>query len=210
MTSDVAPKKLPSIEERLISRFEGGMVQQIESPSYETRLAILKKKSEGLTPSIPDKALEFIAENIKSHVRAIEGALRKVFIFRTMDPTSDINPDMLSKILSDFIEKEKSMKKLTIEEIQQVVAKKYSIEVKQILSPERTQSLVTPRQLAMYISRKFTTKGLPEIAEKFEKTHSTVLHGVKTVEKMLDVDEELKTNLEEILAEFGYSLSDKY
>ena len=210
MTSDVAPKKLPSIEERLISRFEGGMVQQIESPSYETRLAILKKKSEGLTPSIPDKALEFIADNIKSHVRAIEGALRKVFIFRTMDPTSDINPDMLSKILSDFIEKEKSMKKLTIEEIQQVVAKKYSIEVKQILSPERTQSLVTPRQLAMYISRKFTTKGLPEIAEKFEKTHSTVLHGVKTVEKMLDVDEELKSNLEEILAEFGYSLSDKY
>ena len=62
----------------------------------------------------------------------------------------------------------------------------------------------------MYISRKFTTKGLPEIAEKFEKTHSTVLHGVKTVEKMLDVDEELKTNLEDILAEFGYSISDKY
>lgn len=210
MTSDVAPKKLPSIEERLISRFEGGMVQQIESPSYETRLAILKKKSESLVPSIPDAALEFIADNIKSHVRAIEGALRKVFIFRTMDPTSEMSSEILSKLLSDFIEKEKSLKKLTIEEIQQAVAKKYSVEVKQILSPERTQSLVTPRQLAMYISRKFTTKGLPEIAEKFEKTHSTVLHGVKTVEKMLDVDEELKSNLEEILAEFGYSMSDKY
>ena len=210
MTSDVAPKKLPSIEERLISRFEGGMVQQIESPNYETRLAILKKKSEGLTPSIPDAALEFIADNIKSHVRAIEGALRKVLIFRTMDPTSEMNSEILTKLLTDFIEKEKSLKKLTIEEIQNAVAKKYSVEVKQILSPERTQSLVTPRQLAMYISRKFTTKGLPEIAEKFEKTHSTVLHGVKTIEKMLDVDEELKSNLEEILSEFGYSMSDKY
>lgn len=210
MTSDVAPKKLPSIEERLISRFEGGMVQEIESPNYETRLAILKKKSEGLTPSIPNEALEFIANNIKSHVRAIEGALRKVFIFRTMDPTSKMDGDILTKLLSDFIEKEKSLRKLTIEEIQQAVAKKYSIEVRQILSPERTQSLVVPRQLAMYISRKFTTRGLPEIADKFEKTHSTVIHGVKNVEKMLDVDEELKENLEEILAEFGYSMSDKY
>lgn len=210
MTSDVAPKKLPSIEERLISRFEGGMVQEIESPNYETRLAILRKKSEGLVPSIPDEALEFIANNIKSHVRAIEGALRKVFIFRTMDPTSKMDADILTKLLSDFIEKEKSLKKLTIEEIQQAVAKKYSIEVKQILSPERTQSLVVPRQLAMYISRKFTTRGLPEIADKFEKTHSTVIHGVRNVEKMLDVDEELRENLEEILAEFGYSMSDKY
>lgn len=210
MTSDVAPKKLPSIEERLISRFEGGMVQEIESPNYETRLAILRKKSEGLVPSIPDEALEFIANNIKSHVRAIEGALRKVFIFRTMDPTSKMDADILTKLLSDFIEKEKSLKKLTIEEIQQAVANKYSIEVKQILSPERTQSLVVPRQLAMYISRKFTTRGLPEIADKFEKTHSTVIHGVKNVEKMLDVDEELRENLEEILAEFGYSMSDKY
>ena len=127
-----------------------------------------------------------------------------------MDPTSKMDGDILTKLLSDFIEKEKSLRKLTIEEIQQAVAKKYSIEVRQILSPERTQSLVVPRQLAMYISRKFTTRGLPEIADKFEKTHSTVIHGVKNVEKMLDVDEELKENLEEILAEFGYSMSDKY
>ena len=210
MTSDVAPKKLPMIEERLISRFEGGMVQEIESPNYETRLAILKKKSDGLTPSIPDNALEYIADSITSHVRAMEGALRKVHIFRTMDPTSRLTNEILSRLLSDFIEKENHLKKLTVEEIQSAVAKKYSVEISQILSPERTQSLVTPRQLAMYIARKFTTRGLPEIAKKFEKTHSTVLHGVKNIEKMLDVDEELKTNLEEILAEFGYRMSDKY
>ena len=140
----------------------------------------------------------------------MEGALRKVSIFRTMDPATNLTKEILSRLLNDFIEKEKSFKKLTIEEIQSAVSKKYSIEVSQILSPERTQSLVTPRQLAMYIARKFTTKGLPEIAKQFEKTHSTVIHGVKNIEKMLDVDEELKSNLEEILAEFGYSMSDKY
>ena len=209
MTSDVAPKNLPQIEERLISRFEGGMVQEIESPNYETRLAILKKKSEGMTPSIPDTALEFIADTIKSHVRAMEGALRKVSIFRTMDPATHLTKEILSRLLNDFIEKEKSFKKLTIEEIQSTVSKKYSIEVSQILSPERTQSLVTPRQLAMYIARKFTTKGLPEIAEHFKKKHSTVIHGVKSIEKRLDVEEELKMNLEEILSELGCKFSDK-
>ena len=209
MTSDVAPKNLPAIEERLISRFEGGMVQEIESPNYETRLAILKKKSEGMVPEIPDNALEYIADSIKSHVRAMEGALRKVGIFRTMDPTAPLTNEILSRLLSDFIEKEKNLRKLTIEEIQQTVAKKYSVEVSQILSEERTQSLVTPRQLAMYIARKFSMKGLKEIAQQFKKTHSTVIHGVKNIEKMLDVDEDLKSNLEEILAEFGYRLSDK-
>ena len=127
-----------------------------------------------------------------------------------MDPTVTLTKEIMTRLLSDFIEKEKNLKKLTIEEIQSAVAKKYSVEIKQILSPERTQSLVTPRQLAMYIARKFTTKGLPEIAKQFEKTHSTVIHGVKNIEKMLDVDEELRSNLEEILSEFGYSMSDKY
>ena len=209
MTSDVAPKNLPLIEERLISRFEGGMVQEIESPNYETRLAILKKKSEGMTPQIPDNALEYIADNIKSHVRAMEGALRKVSIFRSMDPATHLSNEILSRLLNNFIEKEKNFKKLTIEEIQSAVAKKYSVDIGQILSMERTQSLVTPRQLAMYIARKFTTKGLPEIAELFKKTHSTVIHGVKSIEKRLDVEEELKASLEEVLSELGCKLSDK-
>ena len=209
MTSDVAPKNLPLIEERLISRFEGGMVQEIESPNYETRLAILKKKSEGMAPPIPDNALEYIADNIKSHVRAMEGALRKVSIFRTMDPATHLSNEILSRLLNDFIEKEKNFKKLTIEEIQSAVAKKYSVEISQILSMERTQSLVTPRQLSMYIARKFTTKGLPEIAEQFKKTHSTVIHGVKSIEKRLDVEEDLKASLEEVLSELGCKLSDK-
>ena len=209
MTSDVAPKNLPAVEERLVSRFEGGMVQEIESPNYETRLAILRKKSESMKPAIPDYALEFIADTIKSHVRAMEGALHRVSIFRSMDPTENLTKETLSKLLKDFIEKEQTLKKLNIEEIQAVVAKKYSVTITQILSAERTQSIVTPRQLAMYIARKFTTKSLPEIAKLFEKTHATIIHGVKNIEKRLDVESDLKATLAEILSEFGYNLSDK-
>ena len=209
MTSDVAPKNLPAVEERLISRFEGGMVQEIESPNYETRLAILRKKSESMVPHIPDSTLEFIADTIKSHVRAMEGALHRVSIFRSMDPTAELKKDTLSKLLKDFIEKEQSMRKLTIEEIQATVAKKYSLTISQILSTERTQSIVTPRQLAMYIARKYTTKSLPEIAKMFDKTHATIIHGVKNIEKRLDVETDLKVTLEEILTEFGCDISEK-
>lgn len=208
MTSDVAPKNLPSIEERLISRFEGGMVQEIELPSYETRLAILKKKSESITPHIPEDTLRFIAQNIKSHVRAMEGALAKVSVMMQLDSSITLNEDILSHLLKDFIEKEKAQKNITIEEIQKAVATRYAVSLSQILSPERTASLVTPRQLAMYIARKLSSKSLGEIADKFEKKHATILHGVKTIAKRLDVEPELKENLEKIIAEFGYTLAD--
>ena len=209
MTSDVAPKNLPLIEARLISRFEGGMLQEIESPSYETRLAILKKKAEGIGINVPLSALEFIADNIKSHVRAMEGALGKVSVFLESFKSTTLNNDILSHLLKDFIEKEQSLRKLSIEEIQTAVAKKYNVSMAQILSAERTQSIVTPRQLAMYIARKFTTKSLPEIAKLFDKTHATIIHGVRNIEKRLDVENDLKVILEKILSEFGYKIADK-
>ena len=209
MTSDVAPKNLPAIEARLISRFEGGALQEIESPSYETRLAILKKKAEGICDNVPVSALEFIADNIKSHVRAMEGALGKVSVLLSSYPTMELTNDVLAHLLKDFIEKEQNLRKLSIEEIQTAVAKKYNVTIAQILSPERTQSIVTPRQLSMYIARKFTTKSLPEIAKLFDQTHATIIHGVRNIEKRLDVEDELKETLSEILSEFGYKLTDK-
>ena len=209
MTSDVAPKNLPAIEARLVSRFEGGMLQEIESPSYETRLAILKKKAESANINVPLSTLEFIADNIKSHVRAMEGALGKVSVFLGSFKSTELNNDILAHLLKDFIEKEQSLRKLTIEEIQTAVAKKYNVNMAQILSSERTQSIVTPRQLAMYIARKFTMKSLPEIAKLFDKTHATIIHGVRNIEKRLDVESDLKSTLEEILSEFGYKFSDR-
>ena len=209
MTSDVAPKNLPAIEARLISRFEGGMLQEIESPCYETRLAILKKKAEGIDINVPLSALEFIADNIKSHVRAMEGALGKVSVFLDSFKSTTLNNEILAHLLKDFIEKEQSLRKLSIEEIQTAVSKKYNVSMAQILSSERTQSIVTPRQLAMYIARKFTTKSLPEIAKLFDKTHATIIHGVRNIEKRLDVENDLKVTLEEILSEFGYKIADR-
>ncbi len=208
MTSDVAPKQLPAIEARLVSRFEGGMLQAIESPSYETRLAILRKKAESYETRIPLCALEFIADNIKSHVRAMEGALSKVGVYLSTFTNVELKNDDLSHLLKDFIDKEQHLRSLMIDEIQTAVAKKYNVSITQILSSERTQSLVTPRQLSMYIARKFTTKSLPEIAKFFGKTHATIIHGVRSIEKRLDVEQELKATLAEILSEFGYKLSD--
>ena len=208
LTSDVAPKDIPGIEERLISRFEGGMLQEVESPGYETRLAILKKKSESMDPPVRDNTLTFIATNIKSHVRAMEGALSKVNIYANLDPHMQMTDANLAIILKDFIEKEKTRKKITIEEVKNCVCRKYGVSLTQILSPERTQSIVTPRQLAMYISRKFTTRSLPEIAKEFDKSHATIIHGVKNITNRLDVDPELKQNLEEILDELGCSAGD--
>ena len=208
MTSDVAPKNLPSIEERLISRFEGGMVQEIESPSYETRLAILKKKTEISDTKVPDTVLEFIADNIKSHVRAMEGALTRVSLAISADPRLVLNNDSLGRLLKDYIEKEQTLRKLTIEEIQQACAKKYGVTMKDILSHEKIQSIVTPRQLAMYISKKLTSKGLQEIATAFGKKHATIIHGVKSIAERLGCEPELRVDLEEILASFGYRLSD--
>lgn len=209
MTSDVAPKNLPALEERLISRFEGGLVQAIEAPDYETRLAILKKKAENLKPSIPTSTLEFLAEHIKSHVRAMEGALSKVHIAISSCPGRQLTNDALYMILKDQIEKEQTLRKITIREIQESVARKFGISISQILSSDRTQSLVTPRQLAMYISRKYAPNSLQEIAKSFDKTHATIVHGVKTMENRLSSEPELKVSLEEILKDFGYSLSDR-
>ena len=209
MSSVVAPKDLPSIETRLISRFEWGMVQEIELPSYETRLAILKKKSETIRPKVPEETLKFIAQNIKSHVRAMEGALAKVNVMVQMNPSITLNDQILSHLLKDFIEKEKTQKKVSIEEIQKAVAAKFYVTLPQMLSSERTSSVVTPRQLAMYIARKFTTKSLPEIAKQFDKTHATIIHGVKAIARRLDVEPELRDNLISIISEFGYTMDDR-
>jgi chromosomal replication initiator protein len=208
MTSDVPPKDLVAIESRLISRFEGGMLQEIESPNIETRLAIISKKAESLSVKIPNIVLNFIAENIKSHVRAMEGALATVEVFVSANPNMMIDKNILMKILDDFIQKESSLKKLTIEEIQQTCAKRFGTTMADILSHERTQTLVTPRQLAMYISRKYTSKGLQEIAKAFDKKHATVISGVKTIQQRLSNEPSLKTDLEEILSTLGYKLSD--
>lgn len=208
ITSDVAPKNLKGCEERLTSRFQQGMVVEIESPSYETRLAILKAKAQATQKIIPEEILKFIAENIRSHVRAIEGALSRIVAFMSMQEDIPLTVEIAKHLLKDSIEEEKTIKALSINDIMQTVATYFGVTLADIISEKRTQTLVTPRQLAMFLSRKLTAKSLKEIALTFDKTHATVLHGAQTIQKRIDVEPELKKSLEEIVSQMGRKPSD--
>lgn len=208
MTSDVAPKDLKGCEERLIGRFQMGMVVEIEFPSYETRLAILKSKAATAHILIPDEILKFIAENIRSHVRAIEGALNRIVTFTSLNPDMPLTIDIAKHLLRDSIEEEQTIKDLTVDEIMKTVATHYGIKIEDILKKERTQTLVTPRQVAMFLSRKLTTKSLPDIADSFKKTHATVHHGAQAIQKRLDVEPDLRKAVEEITSKLGRKFSD--
>ena len=208
MTSDVAPKDLKGCEERLIGRFQQGMVVEIESPSYETRLAILKFKMAARRHIIPDEILKFIAENIRSHVRAIEGALNRVLTFVDLNPNLPLTLEITQHLLKDSIAEEEVIKDLTVDEIIRTVSIFYGVKIEDILSPCRTQTLVTPRQVAMFLSCKLTTKSQPEIGMSFKKTHATVNHGAQTIQKRLDVESDLKKSVEEIVSRLGRKFTD--
>lgn len=208
MTSDVAPKNLKGCEERLIGRFQQGMVVEIESPSYETRLAILKSKVATSRHLIPEDILKFIAENIRSHVRAIEGALNRVITFMNLNRDLPLTVEIAKHLLKDSIEEEQTIKHLTVDEIMKTVAAHYGVKIEEILSTVRTQTLVTPRQVAMFLSCKLTTKSLTEIGNAFAKKHATVYHGAQTIQKRLDVEDDLRKSIEEITTKLGRKLSD--
>ena len=208
MTSDVAPRDLKGCEERLTGRFQQGMVVEIESPSYETRLAILKSKAASARHLIPEEILKFIAEKIRSHVRAIEGALKRVVTFMELNDGLPLTVEIAQHLLRDSIEEEQTIRDLSVDDIIRTVASFYGVKVEDVLSKERTQTLVTPRQVAMFLSRKLTTKSLPEIADSFKKTHATVHHGTQTIQKRLDVEADLRRSVEEITSQLGRNLSD--
>ncbi len=205
MTSDVVPSEL-KIEERLISRFSGGMVVEIESPGYETRLAILKFKSSGYP--IPREVLNYIAENIHSHVRAIEGALRKVIMFLEINKDIPLTLEIAQHLLKDSIEQEKSIKNYSVNDIIQTVATFYSVSVSSIKSPERTATLVTPRQVAFLLARKLTMESLERIGKEFNKTHATIHSGIKNILNRIKTEPPLRTNITEIVSSLGRSLND--
>ena len=209
MTSDVAPKDLKGCEERLTGRFQQGMVVEIELPSYETRLAILKSKAANCHRFVPEEVLKFIAENIRSHVRAIEGALNRIVTFMNLNPMTTLNLDIVQHLLKDSIEEEKIIKDFTVDEIIATVSEFYNVATTDILSKERTQNLVTPRQVAMFLACKLIiNKTLVQIASSFNKSHATVYHGAQTIQKRLELEDELKKTVEEILSKMGRRISE--
>lgn len=193
LTSDKFPKEIPGFEDRLRSRFEWGLVADIQAPDTETKVAILKKKAEMDRIPLPDDVAHFLAENIDSNIRRLEGSLTRVGAYASLTG-GDITISLAEEVLQKFFRDE--ARNITVEFIQKLVCKHYSIKISEIKSSRKTKSLTLPRQIAMYLSREYTSCSFPAIGEKFgNKDHSTVIHAVKSIKNKLKDDISLKNAL---------------
>ncbi|NOZ86389.1 MAG: chromosomal replication initiator protein DnaA [Deltaproteobacteria bacterium] len=184
VTSDLFPQDIPELEERLRSRFQWGLIADIKPPEMETRVAILKKKAEVDKIFLPDDVAIYIALEIKSNVRELEGCLTRLFSYSKV-MNSPITKDLAKQVLRGII-KDKPQK-VSIEKIQSFVCSYFGITIKELCSNRRTKQLVFPRQIAMYLCRKNTSASFPEIGSKFGgKDHTTVMFGVKRIDKSIE------------------------
>jgi len=187
ITSDRVPKEMTPYERRLVSRFEWGQVADITPPDLETRIAILRKKSELEQFYVPDDVILFVASTVKSNIRLLEGSLIRLKAFASMTG-SGLTVDDAKDILKDSLPHDVSSP-VQIETIQRLVAHKYSLDVKDLKGQQRTASIVLPRQLAMYLASVLTDLSSTDIGRAFGgRDHTTVLHSRKKIQKMLDDD----------------------
>jgi chromosomal replication initiator protein len=183
VSSDRPPKEIQSLEERLVSRFEWGLVTDIQPPDFETRMAILKKKSERETITLPDDVYYFLAENIKSNIRELEGALIRIVAYAKLIG-KEISVDMVKDVLKDMIKEGK--KKITIDLIQKKVCEYFDIKLSDMKVKKRSRGIAYPRQIAMYLARMLTDYSLPEIGEYFGgRDHTTVMHAFDKIKNDL-------------------------
>ncbi len=193
LTSDRPPKEIPTLEERLRSRFEWGLIADIQPPDFETRFAILKKKVEREKVPIPDEVLTFIADNVKSNIRELEGSLVKLFMHAGLYGQA-ISLDSSKDILKDFIDHKP--KKTTIATIQKVIAQHFRVPVDSMKSATRTAVYVHPRQVAIYLSRELTSCSLTQIGQHFGgRDHTTVLHAIDKIREKMNDDVAFKSTI---------------
>lgn len=206
ITSDKPPDKIKTLEERLRSRFQWGVITDIQPPDLETRIAILKSKAERENLEVPDDVLLFIATNIKDNIRKLEGALIRIYAFASLTG-SDVTIDNAREILKDIISDESSSAPMSIDKIQEVVSNHYHIQVKDLKSNKRTKNIVFPRHLAMYIARKMTENSTTEIGKKFgNRDHTTVMYACKIIRKKLDDDPYFNSLLNKIISKIKAGL----
>ena len=180
VSSDRPPKGIPALEARLVSRFEWGLVTDIQPPDFETRMAILKKKSERETVVVADDVFYFLADKIRSNIRELEGALIRVVAFGKL-MNKEITVDVVKEVLKDMIKE--GQKKITTELIQRRVAEYFDISLTDMKAKRRNRAIVYPRQVAMYLVRQLTDHSLPEIGECFGgRDHTTVIHAYDKIE----------------------------
>jgi chromosomal replication initiator protein len=206
LTSDRPPKEIPGLEDRLISRFEWGMVADIGHPDLEHRIAILRKKAEQdhLELTIPDDVLRFIAEHIRSSVRELEGCIIKLLLFASLK-NREVTIELAREALSDKIRQGEegsgygggNQSAPSIDRVQEVVARRWGVTPEGLRSKARTKTLTVPRQVAMYLARDMLQMQLVEIGQAFGgRDHSTVIHSVDKVERQMMRDRTFKERVE--------------
>ena len=196
LCSDRSPKEIPDLEERLISRFTWGLVADIQAPDFETRIAIIEKKSENEEIKVPKEVLYFLAENIKTNIREMEGALIRVVAYSQLtgkEMTSTLAREVLKGMLSG------GAKNITIDLIQEKVSGFFSIQSSEMKTKKRSRSVVYPRQMAMYLARELTNYSLPDIGGFFGgRDHSTVMHACDKINKELRESDQTRTIVEQL------------
>jgi chromosomal replication initiator protein len=193
---------MSDIEERLRSRFEMGLTADIQPPDLETRLAILRKKSESEDIALPGDVALFLATHIKSNIRELEGALIRIVAVRSLTGEA-ITIDMARRVLRDTIQETRRL--ITVDEVLKTVAERFHMKISEIKSKKRSKNLVFPRQIAMYLSRELTELSFPEIGRNFGgKDHSTVIYACRQIEAQKKADQGLAT----LLAALAHALKE--
>lgn len=194
LSSDRFPKDMPDIEERLRSRFEWGLIADLQPPDVETRIAILRKKSEDERIALPEDVIHFLATTMKNNIRELEGSLVRVGAYSSLTGQT-ITLEMAKNVLRDLIGDKKKI--VSIEDIQEVVGSKYHLKIADLKSRRRSKTLVHPRQIAMYLCRELTDASFPEIGRQFGgKDHTTIIHACRQITKAKEADSTLHTTLE--------------
>jgi chromosomal replication initiator protein len=201
IASDRPPKELAEFEDRLRSRFEWGLIADIQPPDLETKVAILQKKAEQERVTLPVDVALFIASNIRSNVRELEGALIRLVAHSSLIGATITLP-YTQQVLKNFIDSQ--ARKVTIESIQKAVAEQFGLRLVEIKSKNNSRSIVYPRQIAMYLAKHLTEASLPEIGRQFGgKHHTTVLHSVDKIEEVRKSDKDLNRLLNKMTEQLG-------
>ena len=196
ITSDRPPKDIPTLESRLISRFEWGLIADIYPPDFETRVAILRKKIEKDQLEIPNEIIDFIAEKIPANIRQLEGALIKLTAFSKLTKNK-ITMSLVQELLKDIISIER--KEISINIIQKITSEYYSIKINNLISKKRNKNIVLARQVAIYLCRELTEHSFPEIGNSFGgKDHTTIMHSYNKIKNKIKIDKGLKSSIDNL------------
>ncbi len=196
LSSDRFPKEMPDMEERLRSRFEWGLIADLQAPDVETRIAILRKKSDDEGIGLPEEVIQFLAANMKSNIRELEGSLVRLGAFASLTGQT-ITMDMAKNVLRDIIGEKKKI--VAMDDIEEAVAGRFHVKVSELKSRRRSKTLVHPRQIAMYLCREMTDASFPEIGRHFGgKDHTTIIHACKQITKALEADHTLRATLDSL------------